>query len=58
METINISLPRALKKFADGQVASGRFSSESEHVRALIREDEKRRAQERLEEVLLEGLKA
>jgi len=53
---MNISLPESLKEFVDGQVASGRYSSVSEYIRELIREDEKRKAQERLEMLLLEGL--
>ncbi|NNN04725.1 MAG: type II toxin-antitoxin system ParD family antitoxin [Elusimicrobia bacterium] len=56
METMNISLPDPLRRFVDKQIASGRYSSASEYVRELIRFDEKRRAQERLEGLLLEGL--
>jgi antitoxin ParD1/3/4 len=56
MESMNISLPEPLKRFVDELIAAGRFSSASEYVRALIREDEKRRAQERLDALLLEGL--
>jgi antitoxin ParD1/3/4 len=56
MESMNISLPDPLKQFVEGQIATGRYSSASEYVRELIREDEKRKAQERLEALLLEGL--
>lgn len=56
MQTMNVSLPDPLKEFVDGQIASGRYSTVSEYVRELIREDEKRKAQERLEALLLEGL--
>jgi antitoxin ParD1/3/4 len=56
MQTMNISLPEPLKEFVDHQVAEGRYSSVSEYVRELIRQDEKRKAQERLEALLLEGL--
>ena len=56
MQSMNISLPDPLKQFVDGQIAEGRYSSVSEYVRELIREDEKRKAQERLETLLLEGL--
>jgi len=56
MQSMNISLPEPLKDFVDGQIASGRYSSASEYVRELIREDEKRKAEERLEKLLLEGL--
>lgn len=56
MNTMNVSLPDVLKEFVDQQVSSGRYSSASEYVRELIREDEKRKAQDRLEAMLLEGL--
>ena len=60
MENVNISLPDPLKQFVDGQIAAGRFSSPSEYVGELIRADEKRtaevrKAEERLEMLLLEG---
>ena len=38
------------------EIAGGRYSSASEYVRELIREDEKRKAAERLEALLLEGV--
>jgi antitoxin ParD1/3/4 len=47
-----------LKKLVDGQIAEGRYSSVSEYVRELIRADEKRKAEDRLEALLLEGLKS
>lgn len=53
---MNISLPDPLKQFVDGQIAEGRYSSVSEYIRELIREDEKRKAQQLLEALLLEGL--
>lgn len=56
MQSMNISLPEPLKQFVDGQIAQGRYSSASEYVRELIRADEKRKAEERLEGLLLEGL--
>ena len=56
MQTMNISLPEPLKEFVDGQIASGRYSSASEYIRELIRGDEKHKAEERLEALLLEGL--
>ncbi len=58
MQTINISLPDQLKEFVDDQVNSGRFSSVSEYVRDLIRDDEKRKAQEKLEALLMEGIQS
>jgi antitoxin ParD1/3/4 len=56
MQSMNISLPDPLKQFVDGQIAKGKYSSASEYVRELIRADEKRKAEEQLEALLLEGL--
>ncbi|MFZ2650142.1 MAG: type II toxin-antitoxin system ParD family antitoxin [Burkholderiaceae bacterium] len=56
MQSMNISLPDPLKRFVDGQVAQGRYSSASEYVRELIRADEKRKGEAELEAKLLEGL--
>jgi antitoxin ParD1/3/4 len=58
METVNIMLPEPLKDFVDGEVGSGRYGSASEYIRELIREDEKRKAQEKLEALLLEGVES
>ena len=58
MQTINISLPDQLKEFVDGQIGSGRYSSVSEYVRELIRDDEKRKAQAKLEAMLMEGIQS
>lgn len=58
MQGMNISIPDPLKEFVDQQIASGRYGSVSEYVRELIREDEKRKAQLKLEGLLLEGLNA
>ena len=58
MQTMNISLPDQLKDFVDEQVGSGRDSSVSEYVRELIRDDERRKAQEKLEALLMEGIQS
>ena len=58
MQTMNISLPDQLKEFVDEQVGSGRYSSVSEYVRELIRDDERRKAQEKLEALLMEGIQS
>lgn len=58
MQTMNISLPDQLKVFVDDQIDSGRYGTVSEYVRELIREDERRKSQEKLEGLLLEGLQS
>ena len=57
-ETMNVALPEALKEYVLRQVAEKGYTSASEHVRELIRSDQKRKAQEKLEAVLLEGLQS
>jgi antitoxin ParD1/3/4 len=58
MQTMNISLPDQLKDFVDEQLGSGRYSSVSEYVRDLIRDDERHKAQTKLEALLMEGLQS
>jgi antitoxin ParD1/3/4 len=43
MSSLNISLPEALKKYIEVQVASGDWGTPSEYVRELIRQDKERR---------------
>jgi antitoxin ParD1/3/4 len=56
METMNISMPESMKKFVEDQIDEGGYSTASEYVRSLIREDQKRKAEEKLEMLLLEGI--
>jgi antitoxin ParD1/3/4 len=56
MTSLNISLPEQLKDFVEAQVANGGYGTASEYVRQLIREAAKRVAEDRLEQLLLEGL--
>jgi antitoxin ParD1/3/4 len=57
METMNVALPKAMKAFVHAQVVKRGYSSVGEYVRDLVRADEKRAYQEKLEGLLLEGLK-
>jgi antitoxin ParD1/3/4 len=56
MTTVNISLPDPMKSFVDSQVTKGMYGSVSDYIRTLIREDQKRKAQEELEKKLLAAL--
>jgi len=56
MTSINISLPELMKVFVEEQVAQGDYNSASEYVQELISQDQKRKAQERLEGLIIEGL--
>ena len=58
MTSFNISMPKALKQYIEEQVAGGTYSTPSEFVRELIREDQKRRTKEEIEIALLQGLRS
>ena len=56
MDTMNIALPESMKQFVQERVTDGGYSSTSEYVRELIRPDQRRKAEERIDALLLEGL--
>lgn len=58
MTTMNFSLPESMRAYVEEQAQLGGFSTVSEYLRALIREDQKRKAQDRLEALLLESLES
>ena len=57
MASFNISLSDELKKYVEAQIKGGSYGNVSEYFRSLIRDHQKRAAQERLELLLLEGIK-
>lgn len=58
MTTMNISLPDSMRTFIEQKVAQGGYSTASEYIRQLVREDQKRATQERLEALLMEGIES
>ncbi len=59
MATMNISLPEAMKRWAEEQGHSGRFSSSSDYVRDLIRRDYERATKiDRLQALATEGIQS
>jgi antitoxin ParD1/3/4 len=54
---MNISLPEDLKKYVEQRAKHG-YSTPSEFVRELIREDRRKRARDRLVHLLEEGLQS
>lgn len=58
MTSISISLSESMKAFIEQQVAKGGYSSPSEYLQELISQDQKRKEQEHLEELLIEGLES
>ncbi len=58
MAIVNVSLPDQMKRYIQERVSEGGYSTTSEYFRDLIREDQKRRAEEHLETLLLQGLES
>ena len=56
MTDIHVTLPDGLQAFVEEQVAQGGYGTASEYLRALVRNDQMRKARERLEALLIEGL--
>jgi antitoxin ParD1/3/4 len=56
MKSINISLPEEMRVYVEDQVASGGYSTTSEYIRQLIRQDRQQKSEKQLEKLLLEGL--
>jgi len=57
MATMTISLPDPMREFIESEVTEGDYGSASELFREMVRDRQKRKAQEKLETLLLEGLK-
>jgi antitoxin ParD1/3/4 len=58
MATMTISLPEPMREFIETEVAEGDYGSASELFREMVRDRQKRKAQERLELLLLNGLES
>ncbi|MEH2037638.1 type II toxin-antitoxin system ParD family antitoxin [Nostoc sp.] len=58
MSNINISLPESIKAFIEEQVAQGGYGSVSEYLQELIVQDQKRKMQKHIEELLIAGLES
>lgn len=53
--TLNISMPQGMRNFIDRRVKEAEYSTPSDYVRALIRADRKRRAEDTYRMLMLEG---
>lgn len=56
MQTMTISLPSDMREYVDNRTQTGGFGNASEYVRDLIRRERDRRAQQLLEEQLINNL--
>jgi antitoxin ParD1/3/4 len=58
MQTMTISLPSDMREYIDNRTQTGGFGNASEYVRDLIRRERDRRAQQLLEEQLINNLRS
>jgi antitoxin ParD1/3/4 len=56
--SLTIVLPVKLRKFVDRKIATGAYADAGAYIQALLRDAEKRDARERIEALLLEGLRS
>jgi antitoxin ParD1/3/4 len=59
MATMNISLPNTMRDWVQSQIEAGKYSSSSDYVRDLIRQDQAKREQQQiLQQAITDGLKS
>jgi antitoxin ParD1/3/4 len=58
MASLNVHMPEDLRQFVDKRTKEGSFSTPTEYVRHLIREDQKRATERRIEDLYLEGVRS
>jgi antitoxin ParD1/3/4 len=57
-ETMHISLPESLIESAKIQAEEGQYGNVSDYVQSLIRKDVRQREEDKLERMLLEGVRS
>jgi antitoxin ParD1/3/4 len=58
MSNINVSLPEPMREWIEAKIKAGRYGNLSEYVRDLIRRDQGRETEDRLDALLLDGLES
>lgn len=53
---LNIVLPDSVRVYVETQVSTGAYNSIDEYLLDLVQQDQKRKAQAKLESLLLEGI--
>jgi antitoxin ParD1/3/4 len=58
MASLNVHMPVDLRDFVNQRTKKGGFSTPTEYVRHLIREDQQREAERRIEELFADGIRS
>jgi antitoxin ParD1/3/4 len=56
--SMNISLPESLRQWVEQRIEAEGYGTASEYFRTLVREDQKRKAREHLDQKLIEALES
>lgn len=56
MSTIHLALPEPIQQFVEDEAARGGFHGPGDYIQSVLRDLQTRKARERLDEALLEGL--
>jgi antitoxin ParD1/3/4 len=54
--SMNISLPESMREWVEQRITAEGYGTASEYFRALVREDQKRKAREELDRKLIDAL--
>ena len=58
MAMVNVFLPDPMTEYISERLSDGGYNTTSDYVRDLIRDDQRKRAEERVEALLLRGLES
>lgn len=58
MATFKIELPESMREIVENRVAEGGYADASEYLRDLVRRDERRKAEERIDALIIEGFQS
>jgi antitoxin ParD1/3/4 len=58
METVTIPLPDSIREFVQAETLSAGYRSPDEYILDLIRDAQRRKAREKVDQLLIEGLES
>ena len=58
MNNLTISLPEPIQQFIEAEVATGKYPTASDLIVKLVRQEQKRKAREKVDALLLEALES
>lgn len=58
MDSLTVSLPADIKDFVEDEARAGGFATADEYVRALLLNEQRRKSREKIDGLLLEGVRS